>query len=96
MQVKMNLMHSELVLIKIILTNSQYLLNGCYGPKHCAKYITWVISCNPFLKIDSNILKTSYLHLSPLAIGTNVNLKMFSDLIWMSGCEMEKKDKKNS
>ena len=29
MQVKMNLMHSELVLIKIILTNSQYLLNGC-------------------------------------------------------------------
>ena len=28
MQVKMNLMHSKLVLIKIILTNSQYLLNG--------------------------------------------------------------------
>lgn len=66
MQEKMNLMQSKLVLIQIILTNSQYLLNGCYGPKYCAKYITWVLSCNPFLKIYSNILKDFIVTFEPL------------------------------
>lgn len=44
-----------------------------------------------FLRLTATYWKTSLLYLSPLAIGTNVNLKIFSDLIWMSECEMEKR-----
>lgn len=96
MQVKMNLMHRKLVLIKkywqiasiywmVAMAQSIVLstLHGCSLVTH-------------FLRQTATYWKTSYLHLSPLAIGTNVNLKIFSDLIWMSGCEMEKKDKNNS
>lgn len=57
LQMKMNLMYGRLVLIKMLLTNNQYLLNGFYGLKHCAKCIIWINSCNPFFKTGRDILK---------------------------------------
>lgn len=41
-----------------------------------------------FLRLAAAYWNTSHLYVSLLAMGTNANLKILSDLIWMSSCEV--------
>lgn len=41
-----------------------------------------------FLRLAAAYWNTSHLYVSLLATGTNANLKILRDLIWMSSCEV--------